>query len=177
MQSASLPQFLLVYLCANVGPWGATGCSACPVLHHFESGPLGLSLRECGAAGSASGQTACPVCPTLRQSRSRHSNASPLRPGCPSPPLLPVSMNVSFYLLGVGLLWRSIFCQFWLCEEAQCVYLCHHLGSPHVLILLFSLCHFFPTLFFIIFIFLMWALFVVLLSVRLDCLLENFLGF
>ena len=22
-------------------------------------------------------------------------------------------------------------CQFWLCEEAQCVYLRHHLGSPH----------------------------------------------
>ena len=24
---------------------------------------------------------------------------------------------------------RLIFCQFWLCEEAQCVYLCRHLGS------------------------------------------------
>ena len=53
-------------------------------------------LGECGAAGSASGQTACPVRPTLRQSRSRHGNASPLRPGCLSPPLLPVWMNVYF---------------------------------------------------------------------------------
>ena len=35
-----------------------------------------------------------------------------------------------FYLLGVGLPCCSIFCQFWLCEEAQCVYLCLHLGSP-----------------------------------------------
>ena len=34
-----------------------------------------------------------------------------------------------FYLLGVGLPCRSIFCQFWLYEEAQCVYLRCHL--PH----------------------------------------------
>ena len=31
---------------------------------------LSVYLRECGVAGSASGQTACPVHPTLRQSRS-----------------------------------------------------------------------------------------------------------
>ena len=61
-----------------------------------ESGPLGLSVSECGAAGSASGQTACPVRLTLRQSRSRHGHASPPRPGCPSPPLLPVWMNDYF---------------------------------------------------------------------------------
>ena len=35
-----------------------------------------------------------------------------------------------FYLLGVGLPCRLIFCQLWLCEEAQCVYLHLHLGSP-----------------------------------------------
>ena len=34
-----------------------------------------------------------------------------------------------FYLLGVGLTCHSIFCQFWLCEEAQCVYLRCHVGS------------------------------------------------
>ena len=34
-----------------------------------------------------------------------------------------------FYFLGVGLPCRLIFCQFWLCEEAQCVYLRRHLGS------------------------------------------------
>ena len=56
----------------------------------------GLSVRECGAAGSASGQTACPVGPTLRQSQSRHSNAIPLHPGCLSPRPLPVWMNVYF---------------------------------------------------------------------------------
>ena len=39
-----------------------------------------------------------------------------------------------FYFLGVGPLCRSILCQFWLCEEAQCVYLCRHLGSlDHVI--------------------------------------------
>ena len=41
--SASLPAVCPVYLCANVGPRGATHRSACPVLRHSESGPLGLS--------------------------------------------------------------------------------------------------------------------------------------
>ena len=53
-------------------------------------------LRECGAAGAASGQTACPVGPTLCQSQSCHGSASPLSPSCPFPPLLPVWMYVSF---------------------------------------------------------------------------------
>ena len=74
----------------------ATCRSACPVLRHSESGPLGLSVRECGAAGPASARTACPVHPTLRQSRSRQGQASPLCPGCLSPPLLQVWMNVYF---------------------------------------------------------------------------------
>ena len=64
------------------GRGGATCCSACPILCHSESRPLGLSVPECRAAGSASPQTACPVCPTLLQSRSHHSKASRLRPGC-----------------------------------------------------------------------------------------------
>ena len=38
-------------------------------------------LRECGAAGSACARTACPGRPTLPQSRSRQSYASPLHPG------------------------------------------------------------------------------------------------
>ena len=90
------PPFVPVYLCTIVGLRGATRRSACPVLRHSESGPLGLSVHECGAAGSASGQTACPVGPTLLQSRSRHGNVSPLCPGCPSLPLLLVWMNVYF---------------------------------------------------------------------------------
>ena len=67
-----------VYLCVNVGPWGLLPAT----LPAPFSSPLGLSVRECGTAGSASGQTACPVCPTLRQSGSRHSHVSPL---CPVP--------------------------------------------------------------------------------------------
>ena len=94
--STTLSLALSVYLCANVGPQGATRRSACPILHHSESGTLSLSVHECGAAGSASGQTACPVGPTLWESRSRHGNSSPLCPDCPSPPLLPVWMNVHF---------------------------------------------------------------------------------
>ena len=85
-----------LYLCVNVGPRGATCRSACPVLCHCESHPLGLSVRECRAVGSASGHTACPVGPTLHQFWSRHGNLSALCPGCPSPPLLLVWMNVSF---------------------------------------------------------------------------------
>ena len=49
--STLLPAICLVYLCANMGLRGAPCCSACPVLCHSESGPLGLSVRECGAAG------------------------------------------------------------------------------------------------------------------------------
>ena len=55
----------------------ALGCTVCFAPRHLS----GLSVCEYGAAGSASGRTACPVHPTLCQSRSRHGNRSPL---CPS---------------------------------------------------------------------------------------------
>ena len=79
--SASLPALCPVYLCMNVGPRDAIHRSACPVLCHSESSPLSLSVHECGAAGSASARTACPLHPTLHQSQSRHGHASPLHPG------------------------------------------------------------------------------------------------
>ena len=75
----SLPN-VSVYLYANVGLRGGTNCSACPLLRHSESRPLGLSVSECGAAGSASARTAYPIPPTLLQSQSRHGHASPLVP-------------------------------------------------------------------------------------------------
>ena len=84
--------------CCGPNPHGCfqsevcVGCVVCFTPHSLS----GLSVHECGAAGSASGQTACPVCPTLPQSGSRHSNASPLRLCCPSPPLLLVWMNIYF---------------------------------------------------------------------------------
>ena len=127
--SASVPPFIQVYQCASVGSRGATCCSACPTLRHSESGPLGLSVRECEAAGSASGQTACPFGPTLRQSRSCHVHASPLHPGAHLRLSYWSGCMFLFYLFGVGFPCRLIFCQFWLCEEAQCVYLRRHLGS------------------------------------------------
>ena len=46
----------------------------------------------------------------------------------------PTSLDVFiFYFLGVSPPCCSILCQFWLCEEAQCVYLRRHLGSPQAL--------------------------------------------
>ena len=113
--SALLPAICPVYLCANVGRQGATRCSACPILRHSESGPLCLSMHECGATGSDSGQTACPVCPTLCQSWSRLSHARPLCPGACLGPSYRSGCMFLFYLLGVGLPCRSIFCQFWFC--------------------------------------------------------------
>ena len=75
---------------------------------------LSVYLRECRAAGSASGQTACPGHPTLRQSRSRHGNASPLYPGARLHPSYRSGCMFLFYLLGVLLPCHLIFCQFWL---------------------------------------------------------------
>ena len=48
----------------------------------------------------------------------------------------PTSLDVFiFYFLGVSPPCSSILCQFWLCEEAQCVHLCRHLGSCPIVIL------------------------------------------
>ena len=91
------PPFILVYLCANVGPRGATCCSACPTLHHSESGPLGLSVCKCGAAGSASGQIACPFRPTLSQSRSTTATRVLSAPVPVSAP--PTGLDVCFFFI------------------------------------------------------------------------------
>ena len=99
--SATLSPALLLYLCANVGSQGL----------------LMVRLPALLVPHSASLGSAWP-----RES---------------SPPRLPVSAPPTgldeclfFYLLGVGLPCCSIFCQFWLFEEAHCVYLRRHLGSP-----------------------------------------------
>ena len=72
---------------------GALGCAVCFAPRHLS----GLSVRECGAVGSASGQTACPVRPTLRQSQSRQGNASPLHPMSVSAP--PTGLDVCFFFI------------------------------------------------------------------------------
>ena len=68
---------------------------------------LWVYLRRCGAAGSASAQTACAICPTLRQSQSCHSHASPLHPSAVSAP--PTSLDewlFSIFLVLVPLVVR-----------------------------------------------------------------------
>ena len=108
---------------------GALGCTVCHPVHQL------LPRRPA---------TAWPA-PLLnlppRWFASRHLAASPLRPGCPSPPLLLVWMNVSssspwlsdFHTVrfsgssGWFLFFKLLLSFFWLCEEVQCVYLCLHL--------------------------------------------------
>ena len=93
---------------------------------------LSVYLHKCRVGGSASVRTACPVHPTLHQSWSRHGHASPLCPGARLRPSYQSGCVFLFYLLGVGLPCHSIFRQFWLCEEAQSVYLRRYLGSLRV---------------------------------------------
>ena len=113
--------------------------------------PPGLSMHECGATGSAShhfvGSASCNLACPVPQS------ATLLGP--PAAALLrvlvalavstapPTGLDECFFFISlvVGLPCGLIFCQFWLffvfklllsffwlCEEAQCVYLCLHLG-------------------------------------------------
>ena len=60
---------------------------------------LWVYLCKCGTAGSASAQTACAICPTLRQSQSRHSHASPLHPSAVSAP--PTSLDECLFSISL----------------------------------------------------------------------------
>ena len=116
------PPFLLVYLCTNVGPQGLPATTlwglpvaAWPALLHNLPPHLVCQLSPC-------------------------HESSP--PRCPSLPLLPLWMNVSslspwlldFYTVrfsvgsGCFFVFKLLLSFFWLCEEAQCVYLRLHLG-------------------------------------------------
>ena len=108
------PPFLPVYLCANVGPWGLLAAAWPAPFHNLPP------------------RWVCQQLPCLES----------------SPPWLPVSAPPTsleecffFISLVVRLPYSLICCQFWLffvfkllwsffwlCEEAQCVYLCLHLG-------------------------------------------------
>ena len=79
--------------------------------------------------------------PCLPWSSSHHLAVRPLHPGCPSPPLLPVWMNVSsltpwwlnFHTVRFSgssgyFLFLNLLSLFWLCKEANCTYVCLHLG-------------------------------------------------
>ena len=98
--SATLSPALSVYLCVNVGPQGL----------------LVVRLPALFIPHSASLN---PTTATLLLSAPVPVSAPPTWSGC----------LFLFYLLGVRLPCCLIFCQFWLCEEVQCVYLRRHLGS------------------------------------------------
>ena len=85
------------------------------------------------------------------RSSSHHLAVSPLPPGCPSVPFLPVWMNVSltlqfldfhtvwFYGSSSCFLFLNLSYFFWLCEEARCIYTCLHLGWKSNCTLFFAL--------------------------------------
>ena len=110
-------------------PWaGALGCMVCGQVHQ---------LLPCWPAAALPTPLHNPLPRWVLQLPPCEESSLP---DCPSPPLLPVWMNMSFFIsMVVGLPYNSIFCQFWLvfvfelllsfwlCEEAQCVYLHLHL--------------------------------------------------
>ena len=95
-RSALLPAVCPVYLCANVGLRGATRHSACPVLCHSETGPLGLSGRMWGRRVCQWSDCLPRSSHTLPVSVPPRPRESSPPPCCPCPPLLPVWMNVYF---------------------------------------------------------------------------------
>ena len=104
--SATLSPALSVYLCMNVGPQGLLVVRLpAPFVPHSASLGPATATRVLSALGPVSAP--------------------------------PAGLDVCFFfdLLDVGLPCRSIFCQFWLCEEVQCVYLHPHLGSVYTYIL------------------------------------------
>ena len=121
-----LPEVLRLYF-PTLEPWVAWSVSL-PVV------PPGLSAHKCKTAQSVS---RC-----LAWSSSHHLAKSPLHPGLPSPPLLQVWMNISSLTLwlldfntvqfsgsfGYFLFLNLLLSFFWLCKEANCIYLHLHLG-------------------------------------------------
>ena len=73
------PPFVL-FICGRMWCRGVLPAALAAPFSTTLSPALWVYLCKCGAAGSASARTACAICPTLFQSRSRHSYASPLHP-------------------------------------------------------------------------------------------------
>ena len=106
------PPFLWVYLCVNVGPWGLLA-AVLPAPFHSPPPPWVHQVSPC-------------------------SESSPPRVPVSAPP---TGLDECFFFISlvVGLPYSSILCHFWLffvfkmlsffwlCEEAQCVYLRLHL--------------------------------------------------
>ena len=99
--SATLSPALLVYLCANVGSQGLlVVILPAPFVPHSTSLGPTTATRVLSALVPVSAP--------------------------------PTGLDVCFFFIYLvsDFLACSIFCQFWLCEEAQCVYLHRRLGSP-----------------------------------------------
>ena len=109
--------------------WGFISPHWNPGLHGLSCSPIvppGLFTCKCKTTRSAS-----------------HCLVSPLHPGCPSLPLLPVWVNVSSLTpwlsdfntvrfsgsSGWFLFLSLLLSFFWLCKEAKCIYLCLQLGQ------------------------------------------------
>ena len=87
------------FICAQVWGCGVLPAALPAPLSDTLSPALSVYLSECGAAGSASGQTACAICPTPRHSRSHHSHVSPLHPGAISAP--PTSLDECLFFISL----------------------------------------------------------------------------
>ena len=96
-QSSSPPHRWSHFICVRV--WGLEVLpAALPApLSATLSRALLVYLRECGAAGSASGQTACPVRPSLLQSRSATATRVLSAPVSVSAP--PTGLDVCFFFI------------------------------------------------------------------------------
>ena len=106
------------------------------VFSHSPVVPPGLFACECGTAWSAS-------CRLIHLVLQPCLAMVPLCPGCWSPPLLPVWVNIfsltpcllEFHTIqfsgssGCFLFLNLLFSFFWMCKEAKCIYLCLHLGQ------------------------------------------------
>ena len=126
------------------------------LIHLFTDGHLGYSQKFWGflfpcwnpwLLGLSPSQVVLPSLSACKCGTTSHClTTCPFHPVCWSPPLLsipPISLDECFFFnsLVVRLPYSSIFCQFWLffvfkfvvvlfwlCEEAECVYLHLHLG-------------------------------------------------
>ena len=130
------PLFVPVYLCASVRPRGATRALPAPFSATLSPALLVSLCSNVGTQGLLVVRLPAPFVPHSA-SLSPATATRVLRPGARLRPSYRSGCMFLFYLLGVGLPCRWIFCQFWLCEEEQCVYLRRHLGSLCQLILMF----------------------------------------
>ena len=89
-----VPRHLSGLSVCECGAAGNYRSSACPVLRHSESGPLGLCTNV-GLQGLLMVRLLAWLVPHS-SSLGHHSNVSSLPPSCLSLPLLPVWMNVYF---------------------------------------------------------------------------------